>query len=100
MKMETNLPEDKKPKYPVDVYLNGKQVGTMDRRGAVTFTDQEAVSQVMKLMDSNAVGLSSKDAKGSTYKDGAVHFTTLGQEEDVKMENHRIQLNKKKGRIL
>ncbi len=87
-------------KYPVDVFLNGKLVGTMDRRGTVTFTDQSAVDQVTKMMASNALGLTSKDSKGTPFKDGAVNFTTLGEDETIKMENRRIQLNKKKGRIL
>lgn len=100
MKMETNLPEDKKPKYPVPVMLNGKQVGTMDSRGAVTFTDQSAASTVLSMMESKAIGLSSKDGKGNEYKDGSIHFTTLGQEEDIKMENHRIKMAKKKGRMI
>jgi hypothetical protein len=87
-------------KYPVDVFLNGKLVGSMDRRGTVTFTDQSAVEQVTKMMATNAIGISSKDSKGLPFKDGACHLTTLGDNETNKMENHRIQLNKKKGRIL
>lgn len=94
------MEQENKPKYPVDVFLNGKKVGTMDSRGAVTFTDQSAANTVLSMMESKAVGLSSKDTKGNEYKDGSIHFTTLGQEEDVKMENHRIKMAKKKGRIL
>ena len=86
--------------YPVDVYLNGKKVGTMNRRGEVTFTDNSAAATVLSMMESKAVGLSAKDAKGNTYKDGSVHFTTLSQEEEVKMEKHRINMARKKGRIL
>lgn len=97
--MKTNLPDDK-TKYPIPVMLNGKQVGTMDSRGAVTFTDDSAINTVMKMMDSNAIGLSSKDSKGNVYKDGSIHFTTLGQEEDIKMENHKIKMMKKKGRMI
>ena len=86
--------------YPAPVMLNGKQVGTMDSRGAVSFTDDSAVATVMKMMDSNAIGLSSKDSKGNLHKEGSIHFTTLGHDEDVKMEHHRIKMQKKKGKLL
>jgi len=92
--------EEKEIKYPVDVYLSGKKVGTMDRRGEVTITDASAQNTVIDMMESKAVGLSYTDTKGNPYKDGSVHFTTLGKEEEAKMEKHRIELNKKKGRIL
>jgi len=104
MKLVTNINDENHPEndtvYPVSVYLNGKIVGTMDSRGAVTITDQSAVETVMKMMDSSAVGLSSRDSKGNVYKDGGIHFTTLGNEEDAKMEHHRIAMQRKKGRIL
>ena len=98
--MNTNENQEDTTKYPVDVFLNGKIVGNMDRRGIVTFTDQSAVEQVTKKMMSNAMGLSSKDGKGSLHKNGAVHLKTLGEAESNKMENHRLKLEKKKGRIL
>ena len=87
-------------KYPVPVFLNGRPVGTADRRGVVTFTDQSAVDDVVRMMESNAIGLSSKDGKGSSYKDGAIHFTTLGAAEDNKMKAAELAHNKRKGRSL
>ena len=91
---------DKEITYPVDVYLNGRKVGTMDRKGVVTLSDYKDTDVVLEMLQKNAVGIMTKDSKGVAYKDGAVHISTLGNEEDAKMENHRIKLNKKKGRIL
>ena len=87
-------------KYPVVVFLNGRIVGEMDRRGVVTFTDSSAINDVTRMMAAGAVGLSHNDKTGMPFKDNAVHFNSLGPEEDNKMELKRIQLNKKKGRML
>jgi hypothetical protein len=92
--------KNKEINYPVQVYLNGRNVGTMDSRGTVTFTDSTAVNEVVKMMSTTAVGLSSKDSKGLPYKDNAIHFSSLGKEEDNKMEAARLQSQKKKGRMI
>ena len=90
-----------KQKWPVPVYLNGKLVGEMDSRRAVTFMDQSAVETVLKMMESNAVGLSSRIKDGKeTGVFNAINIDTLGDDETIKMENHRLNTERKKGRIL
>lgn len=91
---------DNEIQYPVDVYLNGRKVGEMDRKGVVTLLDYRDTQVVLDLLQKHAVGISNKDSKGTAFKDGAVHLTTLGNDEDNKMEHHRIKLNKKSGRML